>query len=262
VVFPYSTQAYQLRYWLADAGIDPDKDVRLVVVPPPRTADQLSSGVIDGFYVGAPWGVQAVAQGAGEILAYSADIWRGGPDKVLGVTAAFAEAQPDALQAIVRALIRAGVWADTPAHRGELAAILSRPEYVGASEAVVAELLTDAPEGLIYHRHAAGFPWRSHAAWFASQMLRWGQAASTAGFVEAAEAVYRPDLYRRAAAALGVSAPVDDSKCEGAYNADWVLPGSNGPIAMAADPFCDGRVFDPAEVQRYASGFEMGRLER
>jgi ABC-type nitrate/sulfonate/bicarbonate transport system substrate-binding protein len=260
VVFPYSTHNYQLRYWLADAGIDPDRDLRLVVVPPPRTAEQLRSGVIDGFYVGAPWGVLAVAQGVGEILTYGSDIWRAAADKVLGVTQAFAETEPDALQAMLRALIRAGVWADAAEHRRELAAMLARPEYIGAPEPVIAELLTDAPQGLVYHRHAASFPWRSHAAWFASQMLRWGQAAPAPDLPAGAQAVYRPDLYRRAALALGVSAPMEDAKPEGAHAAAWVLPGSNGPIAMAADGFCDGRAFEPAQAEAYAAGFDITRL--
>jgi ABC-type nitrate/sulfonate/bicarbonate transport system substrate-binding protein len=259
VVYPYSTHNYQLRYWLADAGIDPDHDVRLVVVPPPRTAEQLRAGVIDGFCVGAPWGVQAVAEGAGEILAYSSDIWRGAPDKGFGVTGAWAQGNPDTLQALIRALIRGAQWADTPANRPELAALLARPEHVGAPQAVVAELLSDAPQGLAYHRHAAGFPWRSHAAWFGSQMLRWGQAQPSEGFIEAATAVYQPDLYRTAARSLGLSSPSDDSKLEGAHARPWRAPGSAGPLDMAADGFCDGRVFNPAAATAYAAGFTISR---
>ena len=262
VVYPYSTHNYQLRYWLADAGIDPDHDVRLVVVPPPRTAEQLRAGVIDGFCVGAPWGVQAAADDVGEILAYSSDIWRAAPDKAFGVTRGWAEANPDTLQALVRSLMRAARWADAPDNRRELAALLARPEYVGAPEAVVAELLTDAPHGLIYHRHAAGFPWRSHAAWFASQMLRWGQAQPSEGFVEAAIQVYRPALYRSAAAALEVSCPTAESKLEGAHAEDWSAPGAPTPIAMAPDSFCDGRVFDPAAAVAYAAGFSISRTRR
>jgi nitrate/nitrite transport system substrate-binding protein len=200
-----------------------------------------------------------VAEGAGEILVFSADIWRVAPDKALGVTAEWADANPETLQSLLRALLKAAQWADTPAHRPELAALLARPEHVGASEAVVAEMLTDKPQGLIYHRHAANFPWRSHAAWFASQMLRWGQAQPSEGFIEAAEAVYRPDLYRTAAGALGLSSPVEDSKLEGAHAAPWSLAGSTAPIAMAADAFCDGRVFDPAAAQAYAAGFAITR---
>ena len=259
VVFPYSTHNYQLRYWLAEAGVDPDHDVRLVVVPPPRTAEQLRSGVIDGFCVGAPWGVLAVAQGVGEILTYCSDIWRGGPDKVLGVTAAWAQANPDTLQAMLRALLRAATWADAAENRGALATLLSQPEHVGVAAEVVAELLTDAPQGLIYSWGAAGFPWRSHAAWFASQMLRWGQAPPAPGFVAAAQAVYRPDLYRTAAAALGRSAPIDDLKLEGAHPGPWTTAGSEGDIAMNPDGFCDGRVFDPADAQAYAASFAITR---
>lgn len=243
VVFAYSAHNYLLRYWLACAGIDPDRDVRLVVVPPPRTAEQLRSGLIDGFCVGAPWGVQAAAQGVGEILAYTADIWRNNPDKALGVTEAFAEDEPAALQAMLRALLRAAAWADAPENRPALAALLARPEHIGVPEPVIAALLCDAPEGLMYQRSAAGFPWKSHAAWFAQQMLRWGQAAPADGFVEAAQAVYRPDLYREAAAAVGLPAPRADAKAEGAHPQPWTLEGHGGTIEMAADGFCDGRVF-------------------
>lgn len=259
VVYAYSAHNYQLRYWLADAGIDPDHDVRLVVVPPPRTAEQLRAGVIDGFCVGAPWGVQAVADGVGEIVAYSSDIWRAAPDKGLGVTRAWADAHPETLQALMRAVLRGAQWADARANRPELAALLARPEHVGAAEAVVAELLTDEPQGLNYHRQAANFPWRSHAAWFASQMIRWGQAQPVAGFIETATAVYRPDLYRRAAEALGLPSPVEDSKPEGVHVGPWSAAGSAGPLAMAADGFCDGRVFDPAAAETYAAGFTISR---
>lgn len=255
VVFPFSTHNYQLRYWLADAGIDPDRDVRLVVVPPPRTAEQLRSGLIDGFCVGAPWGVQAVAQGAGEILAYCSDVWRAAPDKVLGVSQAWADRNPETLQAVLRAVLRAATWADTPANRPELAEMLARPEYIGVPVEVVAKLLTDDPQGLIYHRYAAAFPWRSHAVWFLSQMVRWGQAPASPELVGAAREVYRPELYRTAAEAVGQAAPSVDDKLEGAHAEAWALDG----IALSADRFCDGRVFDPADPLGYAAGFAIRR---
>ena len=216
VVFPYSIHNYLLRCWLADAGVDPDRDVRLVVVPPPRTAEQLRSGAIDGFCVGAPWGMQAVAEGVGEVLVYGSDIWPGAPDKVLGVTQAFAEARPQTLQSLLRALLRAGAWADAPENRAALAGLLARPEHVGLPVEVIAALLTDRAEGPVFHRSNATFPSRSHAAWFAHQMLRWGQGEASEGFVAAAEAVYRPDLYREAAAALGLQAPEEGAETGGA----------------------------------------------
>lgn len=255
VVFPYSMHNYQLRYWLAEAGIDPDADVRLIVAPPPRMAEQLRSGLIDGFCVGAPWNAQAEIDGSGEIVAWAADIWGAGPDKVLGVADAWAGRNPDTLQALLRALLRAGQWADAPEHRAELAEILARPDYVGAAPAVIARTLTDAPEGVAYHRWLASFPWRSHAAWFFSQMVRWGQAPASDEALAAARQVYRPDLYRTAAAALGLQAPGADDKQEGAHDAPWILDG----VPMPADRFCDGRVFDSKDPAAYAAGFSITR---
>jgi ABC-type nitrate/sulfonate/bicarbonate transport system substrate-binding protein len=262
VVFAYSMHNYALRYWLGEAGIDPDRDVRLVVVPPPRMAEALRAGRIDGFCAGAPWNALAVAEGVGEVLVLASDVWRAGPDKALGVGAGWAADNPEVLQALLRALLRAGAWAEAAENRAELAQLLAAPEHVGAPREAIAWSLTDAPQGVIYHRHAAGFPWRSHAAWFASQMLRWGQARASADLIEAAAAVYRPDLYRRAAEALGLSAPVEDGKIEGAHWEPWSVPGSAGPIAMAADVFCDGRVFDPAAAEAYAAGFSITRAGR
>ena len=112
VVFPYSLHNYMLRYWLADAGIDPDQDVRITVTPPPRMAARLEAGEVDGFCVGAPWGGAVEASGAGRMVLHGAEFWPGAPDKVLGVTAAWAKAHPETLKAVLRALVRASVWAD------------------------------------------------------------------------------------------------------------------------------------------------------
>ena len=94
VVFAFSVHTYALRYWLAAAGIDPDHDVRIVVTPPPRMTERLAQGDIDGFCVGAPWNAQAVAKGLGEILTYASELWRVGPDKVFGLTEAWADRHP------------------------------------------------------------------------------------------------------------------------------------------------------------------------
>ena len=186
VVFPYSMHNYELRYWLAEAGIDPDRDVRIVITPPPRMAHRLKAGDIDGFCVGAPWNAVAVAEGSGEILIYASEVWRTGPDKAFGVTAAWSAANPDTRRALLRALLRAAVWADEPANRADLAHMLAHPSYVDAPEEIVRLSLVGSPpyslrepggaasdpansdpanqDYLIYHRYAAGFPWRSHAA--------------------------------------------------------------------------------------------------
>ena len=114
IVHAWSTHNYELRYWMASAGIDPDRDVRLVVVPPSMTADALASGRLDGFCVGAPWNTRAVAAGVGRIVATKAQIWRMSPEKMLAVSERLIAAEPDVVDALVRAIHAAAVWADRP----------------------------------------------------------------------------------------------------------------------------------------------------
>jgi ABC-type nitrate/sulfonate/bicarbonate transport system substrate-binding protein len=219
VVFPFSMQAYELRYWLAEAGIDPDTDVRIVAAPPAGLADQLRAGLIDGFCVGAPWGAAAVADGAGQTVAYAGDIWHDRPDKVLGLAAAWAEAEPEAVQALLRALIRAADWADRPENRAELAEILAHDAYVGVSADLIARSLEETE--VAFHRRGAGFPWTSQAAWFLSQMRRWGQIGPEVDVHATARQVWRPDLFRTAAAAGGKAAPAEDWKPEQGLEAPY-----------------------------------------
>ena len=228
----------------------------------------LRSGEIDGFCVTAPWNALAVSEGIGEILVYASELWRAGPDKVFGVTRAWGDENPEALRALVRALLKGAAWADAPDNRAALADILARPHYVDAPAAVVAQSLLGSPDYsaaspgspsrdyLIYHRYAASFPWRSHALWFLSQMLRWGQIGPEIDLAAVAQAVYRPDLFRQAAADLGEPAPSIDAKVEGAHAEDWTQDG----IPMAPDLFMDGRVFDPAKASDYAANFAIKRL--
>lgn len=265
VTFPVSSHNYQLRYWLAAGGIDLDRDVRLVVVPPPQMVANLEAGNIAGFCVGEPWNQVAVQQGIGRVVATSWDVWNNGPEKVFGVTAEWAERHPNTHRALLRALIKAGAWADQPAHRYEVAQLLAQPRYVGVPVEMLAPSLTghyarsqdrDAeylPDLHIFHRYAASFPWRSHALWTLSQMLRWGQVGRMIDPYETARAVYRPDLYRQAAADLGLSAPIEDFKTEGTHAEPWVMTGTNGPIPMGRDLFCDGRRFDPNNLTGYLS---------
>jgi NitT/TauT family transport system ATP-binding protein/nitrate/nitrite transport system substrate-binding protein len=225
---------------LAEAGIDPDRDVRLVVTPPPRMVEHLRSGAIDGFWVGAPWNAVAVDEGLGEVLIKAPQFWPGGPDKVFGVTSAWAQRHPDELRAALRALIRASAWADEPGNHAELVALLSRPDHVGvAPEALARALKSD----IVFHRDAAGLPRREHALWFLSQMVRWGQVAADLDLEAVADRVYRPDLFREAALSVG---PVLEPAM---VFADAVAP----PSALF-----DGAPFDPADARRYAASFAVG----
>ncbi len=198
-VFPFSLHAYVLRHWLAEAGVDPDRDVCLVITPPPRMTGQLRSGEIDGFCVGAPWNAVAEGEGFGEILVRTRELWPGKPDKVLGVSAEFARRDPEALQGVLRALIKAAAWADAPENRPALAALLARAEYVGQPERILARSLVESPGALVFHAGEAGLPSPPQATWLLEQMRRWGQIGEEVDAAATAAEVYRPDLYRLAA---------------------------------------------------------------
>jgi len=262
-VFPFSMHAYALRYWLAAAGIDPERDVELLVVPPPRMVERLAAGGIDGFCVGEPWSTLAVQRGVGSLLLPTHAIWSNAPEKVLGVTQDWAERHPATHCALVAALLEAAAFCDAPEHRDEIAHGLVRSGVVAAPLPALLPslrgiLLRDdgiappepeaLPEFHVFHRQAASFPWRSHAAWMLVQMLRWGQLEKPLDVRAAAAAVYRSDLHREAAELVGMSAPLADEKREGAAPAPWTTPGTLGPIAMGAERFFDGTVFDPHDV--------------
>lgn len=268
-VFPTSTHNYQLRYWLASAGIDPDRDVRLTVVPPPRMVAHLEAGHIDGYCVGEPWNAHAVQAGLGQVLITSYELWNNNPEKVFGVTRAWAERHPETHRAVVMALLEANAWLDRPENRLEAARLIAVPHYVDAPPESVSQSLTGAfryaPRGPVaaladfnvFFRYAATYPWRSHALWFLSQMIRWGQLERPVNLEAVAREVYRADLYREAAAALGIAYPTVDAKPEGVHAGAWTLHEATAPIAMGADRFFDGRVFDPRRPLEYLGQFEV-----
>lgn len=273
VVYPVSSHNYELRYWLAEGGIDPEHDVRIVVIPPPQMVSQLRAGKIDGFCVGEPWNSVAVRGDHGHVLITSHQLWAHKPEKVLGVTEDWAERNPEVHRKLVRALMRAGAWLDEPDNRLEAAALLARPEYVGIAAEVLhlplsGHMVYDPggaphphPDFNVFHRHAAMFPWRSHAMWFMTQMLRWGQLERAENLASAAARAYRPELYRQLAAELGWFYPTIDDKPEGLNAGPWTLAQARPePLPMGADRFFDDRRFDPADPIGYLASFEVNSL--
>jgi nitrate/nitrite transport system substrate-binding protein len=253
MVYPSAPHNYELRYWLAAAGIDPDRDVRLSVVPPPRMVEALAEGAIDGCCVGEPWNSLAVRRGVGRIAITKYELWNNSPEKVFAVTRRFAERNPQAHLAVLRALIEAAAWADAAENRDSLAQLLAGEQYVGAPADLIAAALAGdialgpggaaitLPDFHVFHRYAANFPWVSHGIWLLQQMRRWKQIEGDIDMAAVASEVYRPDLYRAAAHQLGLPAPDVDLKREGEHAAPWML----GPILMGPDRFFDGTVFDP-----------------
>ncbi|AXO13856.1 CmpA/NrtA family ABC transporter substrate-binding protein [Thalassospira indica] len=247
-VFPFSSHNYELRYWMAAAGIDPDMDVNIGVIAPPRMFDSLRNGWVDGYCVGEPWNQRAVFHGDGVIVALKDDIWSRSPEKVLGLREDWAQGNPELVSALVRALVRAAEWADQPGNRVELAHILSEEANVGAPFEVLKASLSgkpvlrpgeppiDLPDRHVFYRYTATFPWLSQGRWIGEQMKRWRQIPQDTDLKAVIPDVFRPDLYRTAVAGLDVLVPQDDWRVEGAADApDRSLVGM--------DQFLDDTIF-------------------
>lgn len=269
MVFPVSTHNYELRYWLAAGGVDPENDIRLIVIPPPQMVANLNSKNIEGYCVGEPWNERAVELGIGHAIVTDYDIWNNNPEKVVGVNLEWVEKHPNTHKAMLKGLLEAAIWMDKQENRQEVVRVISQKSYVNAPESVVAMSMTGTfqhsksgkpralPDFNVFYRYTATFPWRSHAAWYITQMLRWGQIEEPVDVRKAAEAVYRPEFYREAARELGLAYPTIDYKTEGTHAAPWTLTQATAPILMGPDLFFDRQVYDPAKLMTYMSGFKI-----
>ncbi|MBN8912789.1 MAG: ABC transporter substrate-binding protein [Rhizobiales bacterium] len=262
VVHPFSGHNYELRYWLAACGIDPERDLEIVYVPPPLMADALRSETIDGYCVGEPWSTAATEDGIGRIVTVKAALWRSSPEKVMGAAADWAEREPEALAALLRALCRSAQWCASPQNHRELAEILAARAFIDRPADWMLYGLSgnlDVGGGEIRHADdffvpfakAATFPWKSHALWFYSQMVRWGQVAHTADNAAIARETYRPDLYRGALKPLGVALPSANAKVEGALVTPTPVGSVGASLTLGPDGFFDGALFDPDRLDAY-----------
>jgi NitT/TauT family transport system ATP-binding protein len=262
VVHPFSGHNYELRYWLAACGIDPTRDIEIVIVPPPLMVDALAGGTIDGYCVGEPWNTAGALLGHGHIATVKAAIWRSSPEKVLGASAQWAHENPDALAALLRALCKSAQWCGDAAHRDELAELLSSKAYLAQPAAWMMQGLSgnlhaseadvrSAEDFFVPFAKAATFPWKSHALWFYSQMVRWGQVKHDAETARIARETYRPDLYRAALKALGVALPVANAKVEGALETATPVGSAGASLVLGPDGFFDGGLFDPDKLDAY-----------
>ena len=282
MVFPVSTHNYEIRYWLAAAGISPgfytnaditgttDADVLLSVTPPPQMPATLEAGTIHGYCVGEPWNQQAVFKGIGVPVTTNYDIWKNNPEKVFGVSKSWADKYPNTHKAVVKALIRAGKWLDETDENGnavnrvEAAKILSKSEYVGADFEVIANSMTGTfefergdkramPDFNVFYRYDATYPFYSDGVWFLTQMRRWGQiteAKPDSWYDETIREIYRPDIWREAAALL-----VEDG-----YLAADEIPETDGYKPPTSD-FIDGVEYDGRTPNAYLHNFSVGNKD-
>ena len=275
MVFPVSTHNYEIRYWLAAAGISPgfytksditgttDADVLLSVTPPPQMPATMEAGTILGYCVGEPWNQQAVFKGIGVPVTTNYDIWKNNPEKVFGVTKQWAEEHPKTHVALVKALIKAGKWLDegNGKNREEAARILSKPEYVGADFEVIANSMTgtfefekgdkrEMPDFNVFFNHHATYPFYSDAVWFLTQMRRWGQIQESYAddwYASTAKQVYLPEVWLEAATILveeGILVETD-------------IPQTDGYKAPTS-AFIDRVEYDGKKPNDYINKFEIG----
>ena len=280
MVFPVSTHNYELRYWLAAGGIHPgyyapkkgdtsgmiSADAQLSVTPPPQMPSTMEAGTIYGYCVGEPWNQQAVFKGIGVPVITDYEIWKDNPEKVFGVSKAWADKYPQTHIAVVKAMIRAAQWldADSNANRPEAVKILAKPYYVGADAEVIANSMTGTfeyekgdkrpvPDFNVFFRYNATYPYYSDAIWYLTQMRRWGQIPDhkpDSWYMETARKVYRPDIYRAAAEEL---------------IADGVMKASDFPefakesgFKPPQKEFIDGVTYDGTKPNDYLEKFNIG----
>ena len=267
IVHRFSSHALMLRYWLASAGVDPDRDLVLRVLPPSLMVEAVSAGELDGFVVGEPWSSVAVDAGLGEIAAVGASIWQRGVEKVLALRADWMEAHPDTVDRLLRALDRAARWCDQSANRGELARLLAHPDYLAQPAEVIERALSGdirlrrdepsiaVPDFMLFHREAANFPWRSQGLWIYSQFVRWGFIAASPDAEAAAARVFSAEVYRRALAGGDTPLPGASMKVEGSLVSPLAVGSDKGTLTLGPDRFFDGRIFDPARIAEYLTGF-------
>jgi nitrate/nitrite transport system substrate-binding protein len=280
MVFPVSTHNYELRYWLAAGGIHPGyyaphkgdisgnlkADALLSVTPPPQMPATMEAGTIYGYCVGEPWNQQAVFKGIGVPVITDYEIWKDNPEKVFGVSKAWADKYPNTHIRVVKAMIRAGHWLDANnnKNRPEAVKILSRPNYVGADYKVIANSMTgtfeyekgdkrDVPDFNVFFRYYATYPYYSDAIWYLTQMRRWGQIAEPkpdSWYMDIAKKVYRPDIYTIAAKELIAEGKLKPSDFPDFDKEDGFRPPQT--------EFIDSVTYDGRKPNEYLKKFKIG----
>lgn len=280
MVFPVSTHNYELRYWLAAGGIHPgfyaphkgdtsgtiDADALLSVTPPPQMPATMEAGTIYGYCVGEPWNQQAVFKGIGVPVITDYEIWKNNPEKVFGVSKAWADKYPNTHIRVVKALIRAAAWLDenNNANRPAAVKILAKSNYVGADAEVIANSMTGTfeyekgdkravPDFNVFFRYNATYPYYSDAIWYLTQMRRWGQIAEPKAddwYKKIAKKVYRPDIYAQAAKSL-----IAEGKLKASDFPDFA---SETGFKPPQKEFIDGITYDGTKPNAYLKQFPIG----
>lgn len=256
MTFPGGTHDVWVRYWLAAGGIDPDKDISLITVPPPQMVANMKVGNMDAFCVGEPWPNQLVNQGIGYTACATGEIWFKHPEKALGMRAEWVDKHPKAAQAIMMAIMEAQMWCEKMENKEELATIVGKrqwfnvpvPDILGRLKGDInygnGRVATGTKQYMKFWSEHTSYPFKSHDAWFVTEDIRWGKFEPNTDINALVNKVNREDMWREAAKALSVAA------------AD--IPAST---SRGKETFFDGKVFDPADPQAYLKSLAIKRVE-
>jgi ABC-type nitrate/sulfonate/bicarbonate transport system substrate-binding protein len=250
MTFPFSTHNYQLRFWMASAGVDPDEDVQMIVLPPPFMVESIRNGHVDAFCVGAPWNSVAVDLGIAHILHFVSEILQRAAEKVLAMRASWAEENRDALHSLVRAHKKAADFIEDESNRDEASMLLSAPSRLNVTPEIIRRtldgILKVSPDGalrgsdryLMVGRRGAARPDRAQASWLYAQMVRWGQAPLSKDLLLAARETCRSDIYDEVLGAGDVPPAGEPDDGVGAF---------------------DGPAFDALDIEKHLAPWKVRR---
>jgi nitrate/nitrite transport system substrate-binding protein len=256
MTFPGGTHDLWIRYWLAAGGIDPDKDIATIVVPPPQMVANMKVGNMDAFCVGEPWNEQLVNQGIGFTACTTGEIWFKHPEKALGLRAEWVDKNPNAAKALLMAVMEAQQWCEKMENKQELAEIVGKRQWFNVPVPdIIGRLKGDVNYGngrvekgtkqyMKFWSEHASYPFKSHDLWFLTEDIRWGKFEPTTDAKALVNKVNREDLWREAAQALSVQASD--------------IPAS---YSRGKETFFDGKVFDPENPSAYLKSLSIKRVE-
>src|SRR6266446_4050723 len=250
MTYPPGTHAMWMRYWLASGGINPDKDVSLIVIPPAQMVANMKVDKMDGFCVGEPWNLRAIQDGIGFTAITTQQMWKDHPEKVCAFTEEFAAKNPKTVRAVLKALHMSSEYIDKMDNRPNVAEIISRPTYINCPKEIILDRLQGKydygdghkeqdPNYMIFNQRNCNFPSRTFGYWWLTQFERWGMVKGTPDYKQTAERVLRPDIYQEAMKELGVKVTAKD---------------------LAPAKLADA-VFDPKDAEKYATSFTVNSLQ-
>ena len=255
MTFPGGTHDLWIRYWLAAGGIDPDKDIETIVVPPAQMVANMKVGTMDCFCVCEPWNEQLVHQKIGYTALTTGELWNKHPEKAFGMRAAYVDKNPKAAKALLKAVMEAQMWCEKMENRAEVAAICAKRQWINVPVADVVDrmkgdfdygtgkVVKNSPHIMKYWADHASYPFQSHDLWFITEDQRWNKFEADLDAKALIKKVNREDLWREAAKELSVPAAE--------------IPTST---SRGKETFFDGKVFDPENPAAYLASLDIKRI--